>query len=157
MDFAPYFWNERDGERLSSQIKVLSFDNSLDADVVTAVLNGSLFYWWFIVHSDCRHLNLRELQSFPLSLEKMSDELKRALSKLKQDLMQDYQQHSQRKKCHYQTTGEVVYDEFYPGKSKAILDQIDDLLANHYGFGPEELDAIKNYDIKYRLGLNSEG
>ena len=156
MDFAPYFWNERDGERLSSQVKVLGFDNPLDAAAVTAVLNSSLFYWWFIVHSDCRHLNLREIQAFPLSLQKMADELKCDLSRVKDDLMQDYKQNSQRKECSYRTTGQVAYDEFFPGKSKAILDQIDDLLANHYGFGPEELDAIKNYDIKYRLGLNSE-
>jgi len=155
MDFPPYFWNERDGEKLSSHVKVLGFDNTLDADVVTAVLNSSLLYWWFIVHSDCRDLNLREIQSFPLGLEKMPDELKRDLSKAKDALMQDYKQNSQRKKCNYRTTGQVAYDEFFPGKSKAILDQIDDLLAEHYGFDAEELDAIKNYDIKYRLGVNS--
>jgi len=155
MDFAPYFWNERDGEKLSSQVKVLCFDNLLEAAAVTAVLNSSLFYWWFIVHSDCRHLNLREIQSFPLGLRDMSDALKRDLSKVKDKLMKDYKQNSQRKKAHYQTTGDVAYDEFYPGKSKLILDQIDKLLAAHYGFNAEELDYIMNYDIKYRLGLNS--
>ena len=36
--------------------------------------------------------------------------------------------------------------------SKPILDEIDRVLAAHYGFTAEELDFILNYDIKYRLG-----
>jgi len=39
-----------------------------------------------------------------------------------------------------------------PKHSKPIIDQIDTLLAQHYGFTPEELDYIINYDIKYRMG-----
>lgn len=52
----------------------------------------------------------------------------------------------------------TVFDSFYPAKSKSIIDQIDTLLAKHYGFTDEELDFIINYDIKYRMGdeLNSE-
>ncbi len=37
-------------------------------------------------------------------------------------------------------------------KSKPIIDQIDTVLAQHYGFTEEELDFIINYDIKYRMG-----
>ena len=32
------------------------------------------------------------------------------------------------------------------------IDEIDGVLARHYGFTDEELDYIINYDIKYRLG-----
>lgn len=47
---------------------------------------------------------------------------------------------------------------YYPVKSKPIIDQIDAVLARHYGFTDEELDFIINYDIKYRMGdeLNSD-
>jgi len=38
------------------------------------------------------------------------------------------------------------------GKAKPIIDEIDRVLAEHYGFTDEELDFIINYDIKYRLG-----
>jgi hypothetical protein len=31
------------------------------------------------------------------------------------------------------------------------------ILATHYGFTPEELDFIINYDIKYRMGKELEG
>ena len=44
----------------------------------------------------------------------------------------------------------------YPKHSKPILDKIDTVLAAHYGFTAEELDFILNYDIKYRLGRDTE-
>ena len=40
--------------------------------------------------------------------------------------------------------------------NKPILDEIDTVLAAHYGFTAEELDFIVNYDIKYRLGRSTE-
>ncbi|MDO8748511.1 MAG: hypothetical protein Q7J72_05285 [Candidatus Omnitrophota bacterium] len=49
-------------------------------------------------------------------------------------------------------SGIVEYDEYYPAKSRDIIDQIDCLLAQHYGFTHEELDFIINYDNKYRMG-----
>ena len=51
-----------------------------------------------------------------------------------------------------QCWGKVVYDEFYPRYSKPLIDRIDCILAQHYGFTHEELDYIINYDIKYRMG-----
>jgi hypothetical protein len=39
-----------------------------------------------------------------------------------------------------------------PKLSKAIIDEIDRALAEHYGFTDGELDFIINYDIKYRMG-----
>jgi hypothetical protein len=39
-----------------------------------------------------------------------------------------------------------------PKLSKAIIDEIDAALAEHYVFTDEELDFIINYDIKYRMG-----
>jgi len=60
----------------------------------------------------------------------------------------------------YKATGKVVYDEFYLKYSKPIIDEIDKVLAHHYGFTNEEVDFIPsaklrtgiNYDIKYRMG-----
>jgi len=41
--------------------------------------------------------------------------------------------------------------------AKEIIDEIDNVLAKHYGFTGEELDFIINYDIKYRMGQDTEG
>ena len=155
-DFVPYFWNERDGERRSTQVRPLYLTTELDAAVVVATLNSSLFYWWFIILSDCRHLNLREINNFPIGLGRMEEEMKHSLYAITADLMMDFRHHARRKETYYRTTGRVVYDEFYPRHSKSIIDKIDQLLARHYGFTDEELDFIINYDIKYRMGLGSD-
>jgi len=49
-------------------------------------------------------------------------------------------------------TGTTQTQSFKIQKSKLLIDEIDMLLAKHYGFTPEELDFIVNYDIKYRMG-----
>jgi len=67
--------------------------------------------------------------------------------------MTDYNKNSQMKDKISKLTGTIKYQEFYPRLSKPIIDQIDCLLAQHYGFTHEELDFIINYDIKYRMGL----
>ena len=59
---------------------------------------------------------------------------------------------SKRRVYHYKTSGRVEYDEFYLKESKPIIDKIDRVLAQHYGFTGEELDFIINYDNKYRMG-----
>jgi hypothetical protein len=123
-----------------------------DATATVAALNSSLFYWWFLILSDCRHLNMREIESFPIDLKRMSETVKSRLMRLTKNLMEDFKLHKVRKHCQYKTTGKVAYDEFFPRLSKSIIDQIDKVLAQHYGFTDEELDFIINYDIKYRMG-----
>ena len=85
----------------------------------------------------------------------MDETVKQSLFSLSTDLMRDLKHHAQRKETNYKTTGRVVYDEFYPRHSKPIIDKIDRMLAQHYGFTDEELDFIINYDIKYRMGLGN--
>ena len=51
-------------------------------------------------------------------------------------------------------TGITETQSFKIQKSKPIIDEIDRVLAKHYGFTGEELDFIINYDIKYRMGLS---
>ena len=152
-DFVPYFWNEQDGEKISTHVKSLRLTTELDASIVAAILNSSLFYWWFIILSNCRDLTLREVSSFPISIDQMDETIKQSLSRLSTNLMRDLKRHAQRKETNYRTTGCVVYDEFFPRHSKPIINKIDHLLAKHYGFTDEELDFIINYDIKYRTRL----
>ena len=66
--------------------------------------------------------------------------------------MRDLQMNAVRRRAVSAMTGSVEYDEFWPSKSKSIIDDIDAVLACHYGFTEEELDFIINYDIKYRVG-----
>lgn len=71
-------------------------------------------------------------------------------------MMKEYKDKSELKEKTSSLTGDIIYQEFYPRLSKPILDEIDHVLARHYDFTDEELDFIINYDIKYRMGRDSE-
>ena len=70
--------------------------------------------------------------------------------------MHDLAKNSDIRKIKYKSTGLVEMQKFFPKLSKPILDEIDIVLARHYGFTEEELDFIINYDIKYRMGRDAE-
>jgi hypothetical protein len=78
-------------------------------------------------------------------------ELRSRLISFSRDLMKAFQDSSSIKSISTQK-GAIKYQEFSPKSAKPIIDEIDRVLAQHYGFTEEELDFIINYDIKYRMG-----
>jgi len=150
-DFVPYFWSERNGERMSSHVKEIMSPTKNDCMVMATFLNSTLFYWWYLLLSDCRDLNRREINKFPFGFDKMSKNLQKQLIKLHKELMANLRCNVTRKTTQYRTTGKVEYDEFNQKPSKPIVDKIDGVLAKHYGMTDEELDYIVNYDYKYRM------
>ena len=46
------------------------------------------------------------------------------------------------------------FKEYKIGKSKHLIDKIDDIICPLYGLIPEEVDFIKNYEIEFRLSEN---
>ncbi len=142
-----------DGKRaVSSRENYLYLPSEILRDATISVLSSSLFYWFFILTTNCRDLNPSDLNEFPISLDKVSKAHLTGLAELCLRLMEDYKEKSELKEKTSSLTGKIIYQEFYPRLSKSILDDIDRVLARHYGFTAEELDFILNYDIKYRLG-----
>ena len=154
--FVPYFCSERDGEGITTQLKSIPFSSTNNVKVASSVLNSSLFFIWWICNSDCYHLNKPEILNFKYS-NKKEDDMNICLEADK--LAKDMLRKCVRRVYNYKTSGRVEYDEFYMKLSKPIIDEIDKVLAKHYGFTEEELDFIINYDIKYRMGdeLGEEG
>jgi Eco57I restriction-modification methylase len=140
----------------SSRENYLYFNSQLERDITVAVLSSTLFFWYFILTTNSRDLNPSDLQNFPLDMSFLSEQNKNKLANLSQKLMQDYQNNKQEKEKTSKITGHIIYEEFYPRLSKPIIDEIDKILAQHYGFTEEELDFIINYDIKYRMGKELE-
>ena len=147
--FVPYFSSERDGEGVTTQLKVIPFSNQKKVKIGSALINSSLFFVWWLVNSDCYHLNKPEITEFRYSFPSETDE---RIVELSDKLAKDMLAKSRRRVYVYKTSGRVEYDEFYMKLSKPIIDEIDKVLAKHYGFTDEELDFIINYDIKYRMG-----
>lgn len=129
--------------RDSSHYKIL---NSSNADAIACILNSSIYYWFFKNISNCRDYALREIAPFPIGELNFSD-----FSRIGPNLHDSYIANRAIKNREY-PSGLVYYEEYYPAKSKPIIDEIDKVLAKHYGFTEEELDFIINYDIKYRMG-----
>ncbi len=106
------------------------------------------------VVSDGSHLNRREIDNFPFSPQQNADQTDE-LSELAKMLSADLKKHSFKRKMAYEHDTLTV--QCIVGKySKPIIDEMDHLLAKYYGLTDKELDFIINYDIKYRMGADSE-
>jgi len=125
-----------------------------DAGAICTILNSSIFYLYFKSVSNCRDFGDYELYGFPVprlssnqlkQLASLSTQLGDALDETAEICTREY------------PSGLVRYKEYYPAKAKLIIDEIDELLAMHYGFTKEELDFVVNYDIKYRMGKELVG
>jgi hypothetical protein len=126
--------------------KQRSFQEAYDRDIFVALFNSSLFWWYYTVTFDTFNLKDYMLFGFRFSYPEETETIS-ALKALCQRLMDDF-----RRKAQHLKRGKTGSYTVYARKSKAIIDEIDCVLARHYGFTDEELDFIIHYDIKYRLG-----
>lgn len=101
-----------------------------------------------MVGKDCTFLVTRStsLKFEPITLK---PQLATKLSVLCDKLMEDYRAKSKIKETTYGATGKVKYREFYPKLSKRIIDEIDDVISQHYGFNVKEAEYIKNFGLKF--------
>jgi hypothetical protein len=115
-----------------------------------AALSSDVFWWWYTISSNLRDLNPYDIRNFPLPQSTLVDPELRTLSDL---YLKDLNRNSTTLVRAQRQTGRTETQSFKIQKSKSIIDRIDRVLAEHYGFTDEELDFIINYDIKYQMGL----
>ncbi len=152
LNFRPYFKGEN--AEFSTGDKTLSLQKGINPDVIVCVMNSSLFYWYYSIYSDGHNFTKTVINDFPFDYP--SPSIEERLKQLGAELMADLKRNARLKTAVYQSTGKIKYDEYYASKSKPVIDEIDRVLAKHYGFTDEELDFIINYDIKYRMGREAE-
>ena len=144
MNFEPFFKSPT-RNRSIHHIRELFFNNKRNCSFAGSIGSSSMFFHWFFAVGNCRNLTLNDVKMFPIgepseaTLEKVSASFDK--------LMIDFNKNSS-----VNTRGVTSFQEFDWGASKPIIDEIDRVLAKHYGFTDEELDFIINYDIKYRMG-----
>lgn len=155
-DEKPKMFDEFDDPMEPTELKTIKFDSRYK-NIILSIYHSNLFYWFTYTFSDCRNINKPEIESFLLSLNLIGSVQKKSLESLSKILSKELQDNSTYLEYNY-SSGRRRFQAFYPRKSKPIIDEIDKVLAVHYGFTDEELDFIINYDIKYRMGdeLNSE-
>lgn len=126
--------------------KQCSFQAGYERDVFVALLNSSLFWWYYTVTFDS--FNLKDYMLFGFRFTYPDDPATiTALGTLCQQLMDDFRRHAR-----HLTRGTTGSYTIYARKSKHIIDAIDHILARHYDLSDDELDFILHYDLKYRLG-----
>ncbi len=136
----------------SSRETVLSV-NSRYKHIVHSFLLSSTFFLHYQSTSNCRDLNPSDILCTPVpDLSLVSIQLENLSSKAEDD----YIAKGKVLKMQNKKTGLVELESLSPANSKFIIDEIDRVLAKHYGFTDEELDFIINYDIKYRMGRDAE-
>lgn len=128
--------------------RFLYFEDEQKKCTIFALLNSSLFYCWYGTYSDGFHLSDGLVKNFPLncSILDLSEIIAIALN-LDEDIKAKAIITTRNTK-----NDKIELESFKLNLSKRIIDEIDKVLAKHYGFTEEELDFIINYDIKYRMG-----
>ena len=132
--------------------KVSYFSSSAEAQFFMAALNSNLFWWYYAVNFDMFNLKNYMIFGFTLNYQQDSDMCKKAA-----ELEHDMYKHREIQSVNRATLGKGETFVYRKKFSKPIIDEIDELLAKHYGFTEEELDFIINYDIKYRRGDQLNG
>jgi hypothetical protein len=137
--------------RVRGEVNSVGFDDKLDCNIVHSILNSSTYYQFFCAYTDTRHINPSDVAEFPLDLTTFANESKTKLNALSAKLAKCFDSHT----AQWRKSG-LLIDSIDAKPCKPIIDEIDRVLAAHYGFTEEELDFIINYDIKYRMGRDAE-
>jgi len=141
-----------DFETGSSEEKIIHLLQGVDKYAIIAILSSDLWWWYFTITSDCRHLGNRDISTFPFDPREMSEDGLKSLCALGREYVKDLKHNAENAVRVYKGKKAVECLSFRVNQSKPIIDLIDALLAEHYGLTARELDFITNYDIKYRLG-----
>ena len=148
-------FSDRDFGSESKSNKVKSFRREVSKYVMIAVLSSNVWWWYYTLHFDMYNCKDYMMFGFPFSYSPLAK--RDTIEGLSRQLVHDLFENAERKVQSYESTGQRVQLLFRPSASKPIIDQIDRALAGHYGFTEDELDFIINYDIKYRVGADTEG
>ena len=152
-NFVPDFFSETKGRGQSSEYKTIYFNESINPNIFVCLINSSLFYWYWITMSDERHFLRKDIEEFPFDIGDFNDASIQKLNYLASQLMESLKSFSSIKTVNLGgKAGVIQYREFRPRYSKAILDEIDLVIGNAYGFSMQEIKFILNYDIMFRMG-----
>ena len=130
----------------SKEYKKITYPNEI-GDFILCLLNSSAFWIFWIFLSDCWHITSKDLQavSVPCTLKNANTFKKLAKNLL--DTLEDTKV--------YVGTAQTEF-EYKHKLCKSEIDDIDSAIAKVYNFTTKELDYIKSFALKYRIGDNND-
>ena len=139
----------------STSNKTKFIKEEMPSSALVAILNTNLLWWYYVNFFDLYNFKDYMIFNFHYNIGKEIN----LLANLGTKLMLSYENNKVVNTQFIKSKQrESIFESFNPQLSKPIIDDIDKVLAKHFGFTEEELDFIINYDIKYRMGdeLNEE-
>lgn len=127
--------------------------------IIGATLSTSLFYFYHQVYMNMLDMKINELEMFPLfDLEKLSAENLSAIEKLYDEYLSDIERNvsirTSSSNSHYNV---AQFKNYKLGRSKPLIDKLDDLIGKFYGLTDEEINFIKNFELEFRMSGLDDG
>ena len=133
-------------KKLSSEYKELHVQCGFE-DSVLCLLSSSLYYWLWIIFSDCYHVTRIDVDMVPVPNSLREDD---SLSTLANLLLEDLEKNADVRLRVRKDGTQQREVNYRVGKSKSIIDQVDFILASHYGLNEREVQYLVNFDAKHR-------
>lgn len=140
-----------DSDSLSNKFSI--FQNDYNSKVFSAILNSSMFWWYYCINFDLFNFKDYMLFGFFFDYPKDDTPLINVSDKMEESLQKNATYYT----INSNTRGANETVTYNKDLTKPIMDEIDTILGSHYGFTENELDFIINYDIKYRMGKSLFG
>lgn len=130
---------------ITKEITKISFESDIDRRIAYCFVNSSLFYYIWIITSDCWHVTNADLKTIRFNYSKLTKKQIEELIVLSNELEKDLEKNKVR------INSKQTEFEYKHKYSKHIIDEIDDILCLNCGLDKKETNFIKNYTLKYRL------
>ena len=139
-------------ERIRGEVNMIHLSDPATQRILHAILNSSIYYQFFSIYTDCRHINPSNVLEFPVDLHQLSEADKTNLVSLSEKLEQAMKSNTSL----WRKSG-LLIESVDSRPSKTVLDEIDRVLSRALGLKEEEYEFIINYDYKICLGSDYVG
>lgn len=120
------------------------------ANALGCILSSSLSFWFYQIYSDNLNWKGFEIESFPIP--ELSASHISSLETLYKEYLEDIERNANVRVSSGKSQYHVdSFKEYKIGRSKSIIDKIDDFIGPLYDLTSEEINFIKNYEIEFRL------
>lgn len=140
------FWTKAFFNKIgTNELKEYFTENDVIRKVIYCLLNSSIFYYYWILNSDCWHVTNNDIYRFKFDIEKLDKNQIVNLTIIAKELNDDLEKNK------VKINSKQTLYEYKHKFSKTIIDKIDDILGCVYNLTKEETEYIKNFTLKYRL------
>jgi predicted RNA methylase len=119
-------------------------------NVIGAFLSSNLYFWHQKVYSDNYHLKRADIETFPIPLSKISDDVIKTLNNLYALYVRNVEKCSITRATNAYSATKVI-KEYKLMNARYHAHLIDDVICPLYGLTDEEREFVRDFEIKFRI------